>query len=94
MEEVFGKHVERVQMETVTMLIWQFRDDPRVVQYVAQFLTQVRKTDIDIGIDIDIIIDIHIGTQTLYHLYNINLINCLSYLNITSILEHVMYLME
>jgi len=42
-EDVFGKNAEeKVQMEKVTMLIWQFRDDPRVVQFVAKFLTKVK----------------------------------------------------
>ena len=41
--DVFGKGEDnKMRMEKVTMLIWQFRDDPRVVQFVAQFLTKVR----------------------------------------------------
>ncbi len=28
-------------MEKVTMLIWQFRDDPAVVQFMAQFVARV-----------------------------------------------------
>ena len=32
----------RVPMEKVAMLIWQFRDDPAVVQFMAQFVAKVR----------------------------------------------------
>jgi hypothetical protein len=28
-------------MEKVAMLIWQFRDDPAVVQFMAQFVAKV-----------------------------------------------------
>lgn len=31
----------RVPMEKVAMLIWQFRDDPAVVQFMAQFVAKV-----------------------------------------------------
>lgn len=41
--DVFGKNSnEKVDMEKVTMLIWQYRDDPRVVEFVAQFVAKVR----------------------------------------------------
>lgn len=39
--DVFGKDThDKVQMEKVTMLIWQFRDDPGVVQFMAQFVAK------------------------------------------------------
>jgi len=52
-EDVFGKNSEeKVQIEKVTMLIWQFRDDPRVVQFVAKFLTKYSGTrDVFDGIE-------------------------------------------
>jgi len=38
-DDVFGKDSQgRVQMEKVTMLIWQFRDDPDVVNFMARFV--------------------------------------------------------
>lgn len=38
-DDVFGINVEgKVEMEKVTMLIWQFRDDPNVVKFLAQFV--------------------------------------------------------
>jgi hypothetical protein len=41
--DVFGRDNKgRVPMEKVTMLIWQFRDDPAVVQFMAQFVARVR----------------------------------------------------
>jgi hypothetical protein len=41
--EVFGKESHgKVPMEKVTMLIWQFRDDPSVVQFMARFVAKVR----------------------------------------------------
>jgi hypothetical protein len=36
--DVFGS--DRVQMEKVMMLLWQFRDDPSVVQFMAQFVAK------------------------------------------------------
>ena len=40
--DVFGRDNKgRVPMEKVTMLIWQFRDDPAVVQFMAQFVARV-----------------------------------------------------
>merc|ERR1719296_53067 len=38
--DVFGTEITKVPMDKVTMLIWHFRDDPRVVQYVAQFVAK------------------------------------------------------
>lgn len=39
LEDVFGKeNKEKVQMEKVMMLIWQFRDDPSVVNFMARFV--------------------------------------------------------
>jgi hypothetical protein len=32
-------------MEKVMMLIWQFRDDPNVVQFMAQFVAKVRSIE-------------------------------------------------
>lgn len=41
--DVFGRDNKgRVPMEKVAMLIWQFRDDPAVVQFMAQFVAKVR----------------------------------------------------
>ena len=40
--DVFGRENKgRVPMEKVAMLIWQFRDDPAVVQFMAQFVAKV-----------------------------------------------------
>ena len=45
-DDVFGKDNQgKVQMEKVMMLIWQFRDDPNVVQFMAQFVAKVRSID-------------------------------------------------
>lgn len=40
-DEVFGQGVadNNVPMDKVTMLIWQFRDDERVVEFLAQFVS-------------------------------------------------------
>mmetsp|Transcript_21145 Transcript_21145/g.24340 ORF Transcript_21145/g.24340 Transcript_21145/m.24340 type:complete len:896 (-) Transcript_21145:582-3269(-) len=41
--DVFGEEADSnapVQMEKVTMLLWYFRDDPRVIQFLSQFLTK------------------------------------------------------
>lgn len=39
--DVFGRDNKgRVPMEKVAMLIWQFRDDPAVVQFMAQFVAK------------------------------------------------------
>lgn len=32
-----------VPMDKVVMLIWQFRDDPTVVTYMARFVSKVRR---------------------------------------------------
>lgn len=52
-DDVFGKNAQgKVEMEKVTMLIWQFRDDPRVVQFVAQFVAKYSGTrDVFDGIE-------------------------------------------
>lgn len=40
--DVFGRDNKgRVPMEKVAMLIWQFRDDPAVVHFMAQFVAKV-----------------------------------------------------
>ena len=40
--DVFGKDSGlRVPMDKVMMLIWQFRDDPGVVKFMAQFVAKV-----------------------------------------------------
>lgn len=40
--DVFGRDNKgRVPMEKVAMLIWQFRTDPAVVQFMAQFVAKV-----------------------------------------------------
>jgi hypothetical protein len=42
-EEVLGEGAgDRVPMEKVVMLIWQFRDDPTVVGFMARFMAKVR----------------------------------------------------
>lgn len=43
--DVFGKDSNglRVPMDKVMMLIWQFRDDPSVVKFMAQFVTKVNE---------------------------------------------------
>ena len=42
--DVFGRDNKgRVPMEKVAMLIWQFRDDPAVVHFMAQFVAKVRR---------------------------------------------------
>lgn len=41
-DDVFGKdNMGKVQMEKVVMLIWQFRDDANVIQFMAQFVAKV-----------------------------------------------------
>jgi hypothetical protein len=41
-DDVFGKDtMGKVQMEKVVMLIWQFRDDANVIQFMAQFVAKV-----------------------------------------------------
>jgi phosphatidylinositol 4-kinase A len=48
-DDVFGKDNQgKVQMEKVVMLIWQFRDDPSVIQFMAQFVTKVRKSCLEV----------------------------------------------
>ena len=43
--DVFGRDNKgRVPMEKVAMLIWQFRDDPAVVQFMAQFVAKVSQS--------------------------------------------------
>ena len=40
--DVFGRDSGlRVPMDKVMMLIWQFRDDPGVVKFMAQFVAKV-----------------------------------------------------
>jgi hypothetical protein len=40
--DVFGRDNKgKVPMEKVAMLIWQFRDDPDVVQFMAKFVAKV-----------------------------------------------------
>lgn len=40
--DVFGEDNDgKVPMEKVMLLIWKFRDDPGVVQFMAQFVTKV-----------------------------------------------------
>lgn len=42
MNDVFGSDNQgKVPMEKVVMLIWQFRDDPNVVKFMAQFVAKV-----------------------------------------------------
>lgn len=43
-EEVLGQDAgDKVPMEKVVMLIWQFRDDPSVVTFMARFMAKVRR---------------------------------------------------
>ena len=42
----------KVPMEKVAMLIWQFRDDPAVVHFMAQFVAKVRCVVIVCVIDV------------------------------------------
>jgi len=42
-DDVFVKDNQgKVPMDKVIMLIWQFRDDPTIVQFMAQFVAKVR----------------------------------------------------
>ncbi len=42
---MFGKDNKgRVPMDKVMMLIWQFRDDPSIVEFMAQFVTKVSES--------------------------------------------------
>ena len=42
-DDVLGKDTgDKVPMEKVVMLIWQFRDDPTVVTFMARFVAKVR----------------------------------------------------
>ena len=36
-----GNNNNKVPMEKVVMLIWQFRDDPSVITFMARFMTKV-----------------------------------------------------
>ena len=36
-----GGNNNKVPMEKVVMLIWQFRDDPSVITFMARFMTKV-----------------------------------------------------
>jgi hypothetical protein len=41
-DDVLGRNAgDKVQMEKVVMLIWQFRDDPSVVTFMARFIAKV-----------------------------------------------------
>lgn len=43
MDEVLGEDAgDKVPMEKVVMLIWQFRDDPTVITFMARFMAKVR----------------------------------------------------
>jgi hypothetical protein len=42
-DDVLGEGAgDKVPMEKVVMLIWQFRDDPAVVTFMARFMAKVR----------------------------------------------------
>jgi hypothetical protein len=44
-EDVLGQGAgDKVPMEKVVMLIWQFRDDPSVVTFMARFMSKVRSS--------------------------------------------------
>lgn len=42
-EDVFGSNSasDKVPMEKVVMLLWQFRDDPSVITFMARFVAKV-----------------------------------------------------
>jgi hypothetical protein len=41
-EDVFGSGAgDKVPMEKVVMLIWQFRDEPSVITFMARFVAKV-----------------------------------------------------
>jgi hypothetical protein len=43
-DDVLGQSAgDKVQMEKVVMLIWQFRDDPSVVTFMARFVAKVSR---------------------------------------------------
>jgi hypothetical protein len=43
-DDVLGRDTgDKVQMEKVVMLIWQFRDDPSVVTFMARFVAKVSR---------------------------------------------------
>jgi hypothetical protein len=43
-DEVLGHDSgDKVPMEKVVMLIWQFRDDPQVVKFMTRFVAKVRE---------------------------------------------------
>jgi hypothetical protein len=43
-DEVLGHESgDKVPMEKVVMLIWQFRDDPQVVKFMTRFVAKVRE---------------------------------------------------
>ncbi len=43
-DDVLGNDAgDKVPMEKVVMLIWQFRDDPAVVRFMTRFVAKVRK---------------------------------------------------
>jgi hypothetical protein len=45
-EEVLGSESsDKVPMEKVVMLLWQFRDDPSVITFMARFISKVRRQD-------------------------------------------------
>ena len=42
-DDVLGQDSgDKVPMEKVVMLIWQFRDDPQVVKFMTRFVAKVR----------------------------------------------------
>lgn len=42
--EVLGKDAgDKVPIEKVVMIIWQFRDDPQVVKFMTRFVGKVRQ---------------------------------------------------
>jgi len=44
-EDVLGHEAgDKVPMDKVVMLIWQFRDDPSVVTFMARFMAKVRSS--------------------------------------------------
>jgi hypothetical protein len=46
-DEVLGQDSgDKVPMEKVVMLLWQFRCDPTVVTFMARFVAKVRSDDV------------------------------------------------
>lgn len=56
----------KVPMEKVVMLIWQFRDDPSVITFMARFMTKVRT--VGEKVPIDLIVVVCVGHSSVTHI--------------------------